>query len=241
LNGSPWFDYTDDINQNCFSPPAKGASYMRIEELDTPVLTIDLDALEGNLDRYQRYYNEHGIGLRPHIKTHKTLAVAHMQIAKGAIGLTCQKIGEAEVMVNGGLNKDILIPFNIIGKQKLDRLTRLARRTERLTVAADSAYTVNGLSEAAAAEGVTIGVVVEVETTANRTGVTSPQGAIELAQLIDKSPGLELRGIMGFPTAPKVRPLIQEILGLFDKHSLPHPIVSGAAPVLPYKPTKRRN
>lgn len=202
---------------------------MRIEELDTPVLTIDLDALEGNLDRYQRYYNEHGIGLRPHIKTHKTLAVAHMQIAKGAIGLTCQKIGEAEVMVNGGLNKDILIPFNIIGKQKLDRLTRLARRTERLTVAADSAYTVNGLSEAAAAEGVTIGVVVEVETTANRTGVTSPQGAVELAQLIDKSPGLELRGIMGFPTPPKVRPLIQEILGLFDKHSLPHPIVSGGS------------
>ncbi len=122
---------------------------MYVDELDTPVLTLDLDALEENLERYQRYYDQHGIGLRPHIKTHKTLAVAHMQIAGGAIGLTCQKIGEAEVMVNGGLNKDILIPFNIIGQQKLDRLTALARRTERLTVSADSTYTIEGLSAAA--------------------------------------------------------------------------------------------
>ena len=99
---------------------------MRVEELDTPTLTIDLDALEENLNRYQRYFNEHGIGLRPHIKTHKTLAIAAMQMAKGAIGLTCQKIGEAEVMVNGGLTVDILIPFNIMGKQKLDRLTALS-------------------------------------------------------------------------------------------------------------------
>ncbi|MCX6045241.1 MAG: alanine racemase [Chloroflexi bacterium] len=201
---------------------------MHIDELDTPVLTIDLDALETNLDRYQAYYTKHGIGLRPHIKTHKTLAIAHMQMAKGAIGLTCQKLGEAEVMVGGGLNKDILIPFNIIGKQKLDRLTALARRTEKLTVAADSAYTINGLSAAAAADGVTLGVVIEVETGSNRTGVTA-QEAVELGQLIDKSPGLELRGIMGFPTAPSVRPLIQEILSLFDQHGLPHPIVSGGS------------
>jgi D-serine deaminase-like pyridoxal phosphate-dependent protein len=201
---------------------------MHINELDTPVLTIDLDALETNLDRYQRYYTEHGIGLRPHIKTHKTLAVAHMQMERGAIGLTCQKIGEAEVMATGGLNVDLLIPYNIIGKQKLDRLCALARNTERLTVAADSAYTVRGLSEAAAAEGVTLGVVIEIETGANRTGVT-PQEATELGQLIDQSPGLELRGIMGFPTAPEARPVIQETLSLFDKHGLPHPVVSGGS------------
>jgi len=201
---------------------------MRVEDLDTPVLTIDLDALETNLDRYQRYYTEHGIGLRPHIKTHKTLAVAHMQMARGAIGLTCQKIGEAEVMVGGGITSDIMIPYNILGAQKLDRLTALARRVERLTVAADSAYTIRGLSAAAAAAGVKLGVVVEVETGSNRTGVTA-QEAVELGQLIEDSPGLELRGIMGFPTPPTVRPLIQEILDLFDRHSLPHPIVSGGS------------
>lgn len=201
---------------------------MRIEELDTPVLTIDLDALETNLDRYQKYYTEHAIGLRPHIKTHKTLAVAHMQIARGAIGLTCQKIGEAEVMVNGGLIVDILIPFNILGAKKLDRLTALARRT-RITVAADSAYTVRGLSEVAQAAQATLGVIVEMETGANRTGTTSPQATVELAQLIDRSPGLELRGVMGFPTPPEVRPLFQETLALFDRHGLPHPIVSGGS------------
>lgn len=202
---------------------------MYIDELDTPVLTLDLDALEENLDRYQRYYTEHGIGLRPHIKTHKTLAVAHMQMARGAIGLTCQKIGEAEVMVNGGLNKDILIPYNILGKQKLDRLTALARRTEWLTVSADSLYTIEGLSAAATNAGVTLGVVVEMETGENRTGATTPAGTVELAQAIDRAPGLELRGIMGFPTSPAARPLLQETLSLFDRHGLAHPIVSGGS------------
>lgn len=201
---------------------------MHISELDTPVLTLDLDALEHNLDRYQAYYNEHGIGLRPHIKTHKTLAVARMQMDRGAIGLTCQKIGEAEVLVGGGLLVDILIPFNIIGKQKLDRLTALARQTN-ITVAADSAYTVEGLSHAATAADTKLGVIIEVECGQDRTGVTSADQALALGQIIDKSPGLELRGIMGFPTPPAARPLIQEILDKFDRAGLPHPIVSGGS------------
>jgi D-serine deaminase-like pyridoxal phosphate-dependent protein len=201
---------------------------MHIHDLDTPVLTVDLDALENNLDRYQRYFSEHGIGLRPHIKTHKTLAIAHMQVARGAIGLTCQKIGEAEVMVNGGLNRDILIPYNILGAQKLDRLTALAKRTQKLTVSVDSAYTVEGLSTAANSAGVTLGIIIEVETGFNRTGV-SPQQAAVLGQLIDRSPGLELRGFMGFPTPPAARPIIQETLALFEQHGLPHPMVSGGS------------
>jgi D-serine deaminase-like pyridoxal phosphate-dependent protein len=201
---------------------------MRVEELDTPTLTMDLDALEENLDRYQRYYTEHGIGLRPHIKTHKTLAVASKQMAKGAIGLTCQKIGEAEVMVSGGLPVDILIPYNIIGKPKLERLTALATQT-RLTVAVDSAYTVRGLSEAASKAGITLGVIVEVECGMNRTGVQTPQEATELAKVIDKSDGLELRGIMGYPTPPASRGIIQETLHLFDKAGLSREIVSGGS------------
>ena len=116
---------------------------MRIENLDTPALLVDLDGLEDNLDRYQRYFDEHGIGLRPHIKTHKCVAIAHMQMRRGAIGITCQKLGEAEVMAEGGVDRDILIPYNIIGAQKLARLVALARNT-RLTVAADSEYTVQG-------------------------------------------------------------------------------------------------
>ena len=80
---------------------------MHLDELDTPHLLGDLDGLEDNLDRYQAYFSEHGIGLRPHIKTHKCLAIAHMQMARGAMGITCQKLGEAEVMVTGGVARDV--------------------------------------------------------------------------------------------------------------------------------------
>ena len=201
---------------------------MRIEDLDTPSLIIDLDALEDNLARYQQYFWASGIELRPHIKTHKTLAIAAMQMAQGAIGLTCQKIGEAEVMVNGKVATDILISYNIVGKQKMDRLTALARQVD-LTVAVDSAYAARGISEAAAADGVTIGVLVEIECGGNRTGVQTPQAAVELGKLIDSLPGMEMRGIMGFPTPPECRPMIQETLSLLDQAGLPHPMVSGGS------------
>ena len=200
---------------------------MQIEDLDTPALIVDLDGLEDNLDRYQRYFDEYRIGLRPHIKTHKCLAIAHMQMQRGAIGIACQKLGEAEVMAAGGVDQDILVPYNIIGRQKLERLTALARRVGRMTVAADSEYTVNGLSDAAQAAGVMVGVVVELEQ--GRTGVESPQKAAELGKKIDALPGLELRGVMIMPSPPEVRPLIQETLELFDRAGLPHPIVSGGS------------
>ena len=200
---------------------------MQLEDLDTPALIVDLDGLEDNLDRYQRYFDEHRIGLRPHIKTHKCLAIAHMQMQRGAIGIACQKLGEAEVMAAGGIDQDILIPYNIIGRQKLERLTALARRVGRLTLAADSEYTVNGLSNAAQTAGVVVGVVVELGQ--GRTGVESPQQAAELGRKIDALPGLELRGVMIMPSSPKVRPLIQETLELFDRAGLPHPIVSGGS------------
>jgi D-serine deaminase-like pyridoxal phosphate-dependent protein len=199
---------------------------MRVEELDTPTLTIDLDALEENLERYQRYYSEHGMGLRPHIKTHKTLALAAMQMKQGAIGLTCQKLGEAEVLVSGGLDVDILIPYNILGKQKLERLIALAKQTQ-LTVAADSAYTVSGLAEAAQAAGVKLGVIVEVECGMDRTGVQGAAEAVALAQQIDRAPFLELRGFMGYPTGPETRPIIQEVIHHFDQAGLNRAMVSG--------------
>ena len=196
---------------------------MRIEDIDTPALIVDLDGLEDNLDRYQRYFDEHGIGLRPHIKTHKCLAIAHMQMRRGAMGITCQKLGEAEVMAAGGIDGDILIPFNIVGRHKLERLVALARRA-RLTVAADSEYTVQGLSAAVAAAGVELGVVVELD--CGRTGVGPPAAAAVLAEKIDRAPGIELRGIMTMPAMPE---LIVETIALFDQKGLPHPIVSGGS------------
>ena len=199
---------------------------MRVEELDTPVLILDLDGLEDNLQRYQRYFDDGGIGLRPHIKTHKCLAIAHAQLRAGAMGITCQKLGEAEVMVAGGVVTDTLIPYNLMGAPKLARLTALARLT-RMTVAADSAYTVDGLAAAARSAQVRVGVVVELGR--GRTGVPSPGAARDLARRIHGEAGLELRGIMIMPSPPQVRPLLQETLSLFDRDGLPHPVVSGGS------------
>ena len=199
---------------------------MRIEELDTPALIVDLEGLEDNLDRYQRYFDQHGIGLRPHIKTHKCVAIAHMQMRRGAIGITCQKLGEAEIMTAGGIDGDILIPFNIIGRQKLERLTALARRT-RLTVAADSHYTIDGLSTAAVARDVEVGVVIELDQ--GRTGVPDAETAVELGKAVDSAPGLALRGVMIMPAPPTARPFLREVLDAFDRAGLPHPIVSGGS------------
>ena len=200
---------------------------MHIDGLDTPALLLDLDAVDDNLDRYQRYFDAHGIGLRPHIKTHKTVALAHMQVARGAIGLCCQTVGEAEVMVAGGVQTDILIPYNIIGALKLDRLTALARQVP-VTIAADSEYTVRGLSEAADSAGVTIGVLIEIESGGKRVGVL-PEKSAELGKVAHGLPGIELKGIMSFPTPPETRPSFQEAIENFDRAGLPHPVVSGGS------------
>jgi D-serine deaminase-like pyridoxal phosphate-dependent protein len=150
-----------------------------------------------------------------------------MQMRRGAIGITCQKLGEAEVMVAGGVDRDVLIPFNIMGRAKLERLTALTRRTT-LTVAADSKITIRGLSEATTAAGVSVGVVIELGG-AGRCGVETAQLAGELATLADSLPGVELRGVMIMPTPPEIRPFLQECLAQFDAKGLPYPMVSGGS------------
>src|SRR2546428_11666141 len=114
---------------------------MEIGSLDTPAATVDLDAVERNIARMQGYCDEHGLAFRPHIKTHKLPAVAHMQVRAGEVGITCQKLGEAEVMEAAGL-RDILISFPLVGAAKAERLAALAR---------EAAGSVVGGSEAGAA------------------------------------------------------------------------------------------
>src|SRR5471032_2560297 len=97
-----------------------------IDQLDTPVPVIDLDRAEANIARYQAYCTQHGLALRPHIKTHKLIEMAQRQLSAGAVGINCQKISEAEAMLPCGA-EDILITYNIFGEQKLERLARLAR------------------------------------------------------------------------------------------------------------------
>src|SRR5688572_33312342 len=110
---------------------------MHITELETPVPVVDMDRMQTNITRLQRYLDEHNIANRPHIKTHKIPAIAQMQMDAGAVGITCQKVSEAEVMADAGFT-DIFIPYNIVGESKLARLMTLATRVT-VSVTADSA------------------------------------------------------------------------------------------------------
>ncbi|HEX7015012.1 MAG TPA: D-TA family PLP-dependent enzyme [Cyclobacteriaceae bacterium] len=194
-------------------------------ELDTPCIVIDLDKVEANIHRLQRYLDEHGIKNRPHIKTHKLPQIARMQVDAGAVGITCQKLGEAEVMADAGLD-DILITYNILGAAKLQRLTHLAKRI-RLSVIADSDVTVRGLSHACASADTEVGVMVEFESGKQRCGVQTPQEATTLARLITSLPGLRFEGLMTYPTTGLTVPFVNETRALLAAEGIEIPCVSG--------------
>ncbi|MFN3133421.1 D-TA family PLP-dependent enzyme [Roseibium sp.] len=173
---------------------------MSFEDIQTPAVLVDLDIAEANIDAYQAYCMKHGLALRPHIKTHKLPFLAKRQLEAGASGITCQKISEAEAMIADGGIDDVLITFNILGAEKLDRLKALAGKV-RLSVVADNTSTVTGLSDAFSDTTSPLTVLVECDTGAERCGVTSPEAARDLAQIINQSPGLTFGGLMTYPPA----------------------------------------
>jgi len=196
-----------------------------VGELETPVPVVDIDRMEENISRLQAYLDEHKIANRPHIKTHKIPAIAKMQIDAGAVGITCQKVSEAEAMAAAGFD-DIFIPYNIIGESKLKRLMALAARVN-LSVTADSAYTIRGLSNAAQQAGLTLTVLVEYDTGLHRCGVASPQEAAELARLIGSLPGLHFGGLMTFPISEHLDDFVRETRSLLKADGLQIERVSG--------------
>jgi D-serine deaminase-like pyridoxal phosphate-dependent protein len=147
-----------------------------------------------------------------------------MQVAAGSAGICCQKVGEAEVMVAGGI-RDILLPYNIVGAQKTDRLLRLARRAT-ITVAVDSVATAQGISETAKKLGGAVRVLIELDTGSRRCGVQSPQAAQTLARQIVDLPGIDLQGIMTYPSRREVKAFLDETIDLFHKDNLPIHVVS---------------
>ena len=163
-------------------------------ELDTPALLIDLDVMESNIQKMSDYFATVSAELRPHLKTHKTPIIAHKQIAAGAIGITCAKLGEAETVVHAGI-QDVLIANQIVGTHKIARLINLAKHSE-IMVAVDNAQNVEAISEAANAKGVTIRILVEVNIGMNRCGVEPGQPTLALAQHVCKSPNLKFEGLM---------------------------------------------
>ena len=167
-----------------------------VQDLDTPVLVVDLDIMERNLTRVQDYCNLHGLKLRPHTKTHKSIEVAQRQLGLGAVGLTVAKTSEAEALLGAGA-RDMLVAYPVIGEQKARRLASIAAMT-RLTVAIDSLFGAQQLSAAAEAAGTRLGFLVEIDVGLGRVGVT-PEGAVELTLEAMKLPNLDWRGINFYP------------------------------------------
>ena len=167
-------------------------------EYGTPAAVIDMDRVERNIARIQAACDAAGVANRPHIKTHKSPMLAQLQIAAGAKGITCQKIGEAEVMADAGID-DILISYNLIGDEKMARLGALQAKAN-MTVAADNSVVIAGLPQAAAASGRPLSVVVECDTGRKRAGVETPAEAIALAREIAALKGLVFSGFMLYPT-----------------------------------------
>jgi D-serine deaminase-like pyridoxal phosphate-dependent protein len=161
---------------------------------DTPELIVDLAVLRDNVEREARAAGEAGVALRPHIKTHKLPEVARMQIEAGAVGIQVAKLGEAEVMIDSGID-DVLIGYPIVGPLKVERLMSLAERA-RITVSLDALAVAEPIAAAAAARGISIGLLVELDTGLSRIGVAPGPDAVELAESIAELDGVELIGVL---------------------------------------------
>lgn len=201
--------------------------------IDTPAVLVDLNIAEANVRAFQDYCDSHGLQLRPHIKTHKLPRLAEYQIEQGAIGITCQKITEAEAMIAGGDMRDILITYNILGQDKVARLRALSERV-RLSVVADNAAVVEGLSAGFADAKTPLAVLVECNTGADRCGVETPAEALELASAINAAPGLRFAGLMTYPPtggATQVTTWLAEAKDLIEATDLTVEVISsGGSP-----------
>ena len=198
------------------------------QEIDTPSVTILLERVQANIDRVQAIVAGAGIRNRPHIKTHKIPAIARMQIQAGAVGLTCQKLSEAEAFIDAGVADDILLTYNIVGRRKLERLMDLSARVKRFAVVADSEAVLRGISAVAVERGHVVPFLVECDTGFGRNGVQTPAAAVALAQYSASLPGVRFEGIMTFPVGTEgARTFLAEALTLFAQAGIEVPIVSG--------------
>ncbi len=175
-------------------PPATPG--MPLADVDTPALLIDLDAFERNLAKMADFVSKAGVRLRPHAKTHKSPVIGLKQMQLGAVGLCCQKVSEAEAMVEGGI-PDVYVSNEVVGARKLDRLAALAHQA-RVMVAVDNEAAVEALGTAARKAGVTLRVLVEIDVGANRCGVPPGAPAVALATRVAREKGLTFAGLQSY-------------------------------------------
>ena len=168
----------------------------RLEEVDTPALVLELDAFENNLRTLADAVRGYPVRVRTHAKTHKCPDVARRQMALGAVGACCQKVSEAEAMVEGGIG-DVLVTNEVVGAPKLERLAALATRA-RIGVCVDDAGNVRGLQAAAARAGARLDVYVELEVGMGRCGVAPGEPALALARAVAAAPNLRFAGLQAY-------------------------------------------
>lgn len=202
-----------------------------LESIETPAALVDLDRLERNLARWQEYCGRVGLANRPHVKTHKCVEIARRQAALGAAGLTCQTLHEAETMAAAGF-RDVLVPYNILGAGKLERLSALLARAE-VAVSVDDEALLAGLDEAARAAGRELRVLVDCDTGLGRTGVQSPEAAVELGAAVARRASLRFDGFLTYPAPPDARAFLARARELADGAGLEAATVSvGGTPAM---------
>lgn len=176
-------------------PPIAVAG-QNLAEIHTPALLVDLDAFEANVQAMAGLARQYGVLLRPHAKAHKSSAVALAQVAAGATGICCQKLSEAYPFVNAGI-RDIHISNQFIGPQKMAMAAELARHV-RLSVCVDHPEQIVQLAAAAAAAGVTITVLPEIDIGQGRCGVASEAALLALARQIPEHAALRFGGVQAY-------------------------------------------
>ncbi|MBU2643676.1 DSD1 family PLP-dependent enzyme [bacterium] len=173
---------------------------MSLDDVHTPALIIDLDAFENNVRQMGAFARKNGIRHRAHAKTHKSVDIARIQMELGgAVGICCQKVSEAEVMINGGIN-DVLVSNQIVDPRKIERLARLANKA-RLQVCVDDGDNVAELSKAAVKHQTELACLVEIDCGSGRCGVQSGFQVVELAERINSAPGLVFKGLQAYQGA----------------------------------------
>jgi D-serine deaminase-like pyridoxal phosphate-dependent protein len=166
-------------------------------DLPTPALVVDEEALEHNLDKMASFYRGKAARLRPHAKTHKCPILARKQLERGAIGICTAKVSEAEVMVDAGI-QDVLITSPVVTKDKIERVIALAKSSPSIAIVVDQAQNVRDLSEAAAASGIKLQVIADLNVGTDRTGIAVGRPAIDLVEGVYRSPSLKFAGLQAY-------------------------------------------
>lgn len=167
-----------------------------VEAIATPALILDIEAFHYNLAAMKTFLNKVKTNIRPHAKTHKTPAIAHLQLQAGAIGICCATVGEAEIMAYSGID-NILIANEIIGETAIRRVVNLARQAQ-IIVAVDDLDNIRDLSAAACQYGANVDVLVDLDVGMGRCGARSIEQFLQLAKTVEKAPGLTLKGVLGY-------------------------------------------